>query len=322
MLTVAHPINLPTFNGVNYGRNRGWTIASCAVRLADAGPNGLAGWILRDGFRPDPQCLLTVAPNTDGDTFATLCAEILTGLDSRRTDEGAVRTVCFRAGLDGKGRGPSVQVSAIAAVLNAMAQDVADYVIPAHGDGRERTIATILAHAYDVAGGGEGIPVVHVHVQPTGAASGALTANILREMATRLDPWAKIQGSVALLRERPTMQESELMRIVGFKRGDGQLAYRGAAAILRHRLQPDESKRCPSKEEWKEVLDCVTSEQAVARLEELQNTAREKKLGIDSLIKGLEKLPETATLAPRDLQRACESPAALDAYIAKVMGSC
>jgi hypothetical protein len=319
---MSHPLNLPTFAGANPGRSVAWTIPACAARLADAGPNGLAGWILRDGFRDDPQCLLTVATNTNKETFADLCAAILEGLDTRRTEEGAVRAVCLRPGMDGKGRGPSAQVSAIRTALASMADDVADYIIPSHGDGRERTVATILAHAYDIATGGAGIAQVHVHVKASGKAGDALRSNTLRDLANKLDPWAKVDGTVAILSEHPTMQESELMRVVGFKRGDAQLAHRGAVTILRHRLIVDRSKRCPSKEEWKEILDADTCTGAQAKLDAYQGDARVKRLGIDVALGALAGMPETATVNCRELATALASGDTLDALLKRVREAC
>jgi hypothetical protein len=316
---MSHPINLPTFTGSNPGRSLNWTVQACAVRLADAGPNGLAGWILARGFSPLPQCLLTVSPNTDKETFAALCAAILEGLDTRRTEEGAVRAVCLRPGLDGKGRGPSAQVSALRTALASMADDVADYIIPSWGDGRERTIATILAHAYDLATGGAGIARVHVAVLESG---NALEQNVMRDLANKLDPWAKVDGTMGILAERPTMQESELMRIVGFKRGDAQLAHRGAVAILRHRLIVDRTKRCPSKEEWKEIVDADTCTGAQAKLDAYQGDARVKRLGIDVAIGALAGMPETATVHCRELATALASGDTLDALLKRVRESC
>ena len=144
----------------------------------------------------------------------------------------------------------------------------------------------------------------------------AFKANYSRELAQRLDPWAKVEAGERTLSDKPTMSEAEIMGALGVKRGDGQLIHRSATAVRKHNLTPDRAGRCPNKEEWKQISDELTSEGAKALLASIQTTTRAKALGLDVVVTALSVMPEGTMLDARALAVACQDRKALDAYLA------
>lgn len=285
-----------TFNpDHNPGRSQAWSVRAEAIRLADQGASGLAGIILRDGFSPLPACAVAFTKNTDKVDLSALCAEILAGLASRTTESGSVKPILNGTPLE---------------LFRRRLADLA--TIRAAGivvDGRRRTIATIMAY-------GVGLDAADMNgVEVEEGAEMAMRANIAQELAQRLDPWAKVEAGERVIAAAPSITEVEVLRLLGVKRGDGQLIHRAATAIRKHGLTPDRSGKCPSKEEWKQICDELTREGAVALLAKYQTEVRAKALGVDMVIKALEAMPEDATGNLRALAVALADRATLDAYL-------
>lgn len=294
--------SFPSFNiHHNPGRSATWSVREEAARLANAGMSGLAGIMLRDGFSKLPaDAVLTV--EGEKTTLASLCAEILAGLDSRKSDKGAVAKV--------------INGSDIATIKLRFAT-IADlststYVV----DGRRRLIAALLAF-------GCGRDTIMDEIQTakykgTQEDVDAFRSNYSRELAQKLDPWAKVEAGERTLADKPTTTEAELLALLGVKRGDGQLIHRAATAIRRHKLAIDRSKRCPGKEEWKTILEAGNSVEAAEILEKMQTSVREKTLGVDQVRNALANLPEGTRVDARKLAEAIKSRDGLDAYIASL----
>jgi hypothetical protein len=116
----------------NPGRSNAWTIQGEAVRLADAGASGLAGIILRDGFSILPGDQVAYTRNVDAITLADVCAAIIVGLDSRKSESGTVKPILNGTSLE---------------LFKRRLADIADK--RAAGivvDGRRRVIASIIAY--------------------------------------------------------------------------------------------------------------------------------------------------------------------------------
>lgn len=295
--------SVPALDDSNPGRD-GWTIADEVEALADAGSNGLAGAILAHGFAPGKPA--TVASNVNGITLAPLAAGILAGLDARKAKDGSVRKLSLATDKDGKA--VSVDIDSIRAILADIdPQEVApEYAIPAGGDGRRRTVAYALAALYAAALSREVGPMATLPVA-TDKGVDALAGNLLDAYRSALGPWQKVAGAVNLMRERPTVGESEIMAITGAKRGDGQLMHRAASAIIRHRLAVDMTRRCPGKEEWPAIRDAATAEEAAALLSKAYDAVRPKAVGIDVWQRALANVPEGATLDARAVAKAMEA---------------
>lgn len=282
----------------NPGRAAGWSVREEVKRLADQGASGLAGLILRDGFSPFPTDAIAYVPNDSHETMAALCAEIIAGLGERTNENGSVKPAF------------GVQVAVIKSSLDTIADRIADGIVV---DGRRRMLATILAWAV----GRQDVEPVGVELTEEQAAQteAAFRINVNRELAQRLDPWAKVEAGERVLAEKPSTSETDLMSALGVKRGDGQLIHRAASAIRKHKLTPDRSKRCPGKEEWKTILDQERADVAAAELAKLQSQTRDKALGVDQVAKALSVLPEGTTGDLRKLGEALASREALDAYL-------
>lgn len=295
--------SIPAMTDSNPGRD-GWTIAGEVAALADAGSNSLAGIILAHGFSPAKP--VTVARNGEGITLSTLAACILVGLSDRKAKDGTVRKLTLATDKDGKG--VSVDVDTIRAVLADIdPQEIApEYCIPAGGDGRRRTVAYALAALYAATLKREIGPMYTLAVG-TDKGSDALASNLLDSYRSALGPWQKVAGAVDLMRERPTVGESEIMSITGAKRGDGQLMHRAACAILRHRLTVDISKRCPGKEEWPAIRDAATAEEAAALLSKAYDAVRPKAIGVDVWQRALANVPEGSMLDARKVAEAMKA---------------
>ena len=294
--------SFPSFNiHHNPGRSATWSVREEAARLASQGMSGLAGIMLRDGFSKLPaDAVLTV--EGEKTTLAPLCAEILAGLDTRKSDKGAVAKV--------------INGSDIATIKLRFAT-IADlststYVV----DGRRRLIAALLAF-----GCGRDTIMDEIQIakyKGTQEDVDAFRSNYSRELAQKLDPWAKIEAGERTLADKPTTTEAELLALLGVKRGDGQLIHRAATAIRRHKLTIDRTKRCPGKEEWKTILEAGNSVEAAEILEKMQTSVRDKALGVDQVRNALTNLPEGLMVDPRKLADAMASRELLDAYIAKI----
>lgn len=284
---------------INPGRSALWNVREEAARLADQGMNGLAGLILRDGYSILPAAAVLYVKNADKVTMAALCAEIIAGLDTRRSDKGAIKPIINGTTLE---------------LFKRRLADISDH--RAAGivlDGRRRTIASIVAYGC----GRDDVEMqgVEASVDVVVQASG-IKPNVLHEAANKLDPWAKIEAGEGMMALSPTLTEAEILAQTGVKRGDGQLIHRAASAIRKHGLTPDRAGRCPSKEEWKAILDCATGDEARAMLATLQTGTRAKALGLDVVIKALSVLPEGKVLDARKLAEACKSRETLDAFLA------
>lgn len=295
-------MSIPSFNlNHNPGRATSWTVREEAARLANAGMSGLAGIMLRDGYSKLPADAILV---TEGEktTLAPLCAEILVGLDTRKSEKGAVAKV-----LNG------TDVATIKLRL-ATIQDLstAVYVV----DGRRRMIAALLAFAC----GRDGMldEILTAKYKGADESVDAFRSNYSRELAQKLDPWAKVEAGERTLADKPTTSEAELLSVLGVKRGDGQLIHRAATAIRRHKLTIDRTKRCPGKEEWKTILECATASEAQDTINSLQVTVRDKALGVDQVRNALANLPEGTRVDARALAKAIVGRNELDAYIASL----
>lgn len=284
----------PTTN--NPGRDSGWTLAAEVKRLADAGANGLAGIILRDGYSRLPADAVVTEPS-EVNHLPDLCAAIIVALDARKGEKGAVQKV-----LNGS------TVEFIRTRFDSLCQEsssVGNVV-----DGRRRTLAALLAY-----GCGRDLDVATVDA-PAGVHDVAFRTNYSRQLAQQVNPWAKVEAGERTLSDKPSMTEAEIMSALGVKRGDGQLIYRAASAINKHGLTPDRSLRCPGKEEWKGILDAETSTEAKALLAKVQTSVRAKSVGIDVVAEALSKLPEGTLLDARKLAKALDNREAFDAFLA------
>lgn len=293
-------MNLYTFDpSHNPGRSAAWTVRGEAIALANAGASGLAGIILRDGFSDAPACAVPYVKNTERVTLAALCAEILVGLATRTTESGAVKPIL---------NGTPIELfrRRMADLENVTAAGIVT-------DGRRRCIASIMAYGVGL----DGIEMKGTLDKRTGTES-AFRDNIAQELAQRLDPWAKVEAGERTLTVSPLMSEADMMKALGVKRCDGQLIHRAATAIRKHGLVCDRTKRCPGKEEWATILAELTREGADSLLRKAQTEVRAKALGSDQIIKALETLPESLTLNPRELAKACGSADALTAYLVKL----
>jgi hypothetical protein len=283
----------------NLGRHEGWTVEAEAARLADQGMSGLCGVILRDGFSILPTDAILYTRNTESVTLSDVCARILAGLDSRKSESGTVK--------------PIINGTSIELVRMRLAQisdrKGAGIVV----DGRRRAIASIMAYAL----GREDMEMHGIELTPEQAAVPeiAFRTATARDMAQKLDPWAKVEAGLRILADAPTTNEAEMMALLSVKRGDGQLIHRSATAIRKHGLSPDKSARCLNKEEWKQVADELTREGAVALLASLQTTTRAKALGWDIVSGALAVMPEGTLVDARKLG-ACQDRKSLDAYLA------
>lgn len=291
---------IPALDDSNAGRP-GWTIATEAAALADAGSNGLAGVILAHGFSPAKP--VSVSRNAEGATLATLASEVLRGLDTRKAKDGTVRAVILAT--DAEGKPVKVDLDRIRqAIASLDPQDIRpDYAIPAGGDGRRRTVAYFLASVYAIALGRTIGPMATVECA-TDKGSDALAGNLLDSYRSALGPWQKVLATVDIIRARPSITEAELMAITGAKRGDGQLMHRAASAIIRHRLTVDPAQRCPGKEEWLTVRDAPTGEEAAAILARVIASTRPKAIGVDVWQRALANVPEGSTLDARKVAEA------------------
>lgn len=284
----------------NPGRSASWSVQAEAVRLADAGTNGLAGIILRDGYSPIPTSAVLYVRNEDKATMASLCAEIIAGLSTRTSEAGTVAPVINGTPLDLFRRR-----------LADLAERKASGIVV---DGRRRCIASIIAYGC----GREDLDMIGIELTTEQATMQevAYRTNVERDLAARLDPWSKVEAGERVLADKPTTNETEMMSVLGAKRGDGQLIHRSASAIRKHGLTPNRKGRCPSKEEWKAILDEMTSEGAKALLARYQTDTRAKALGVDQVAKALSVLPEGTILDARALSVAMSSREALDAFLA------
>lgn len=287
---------------VNPGRSQAWTVRDEAVALANAGTSGLAGIILRDGFSTLPGAAVLYVRNDDKHTLAALCAEIVAGLETRKSESGTVAQIINGTSLD---------------LFKRRLADIADRkgagVIV---DGRRRTLASIIAYGC----GREDVDMQGSELTPEQAMDAEMSfkSNYIVELAKRLDPWAKVEAGSRLLATRPSISEAETMAALGVKRGDGQLIHRAATAISKHRLTPDRSGRCPSKEEWKAIGDEATAAGAAALLHKYQTETRAKALGLDVVKAALGVLPEGTMLDARALAVAMESRETFDTYIVSI----
>jgi hypothetical protein len=291
----------------NPGRSSGWSVRVEAVRLADAGANGLAGLILRDGFSQMPAASVAYEANTDGMTLAPLCAEILAGLATRTSESGTVKPILNGTPL---------------ALFQRRLDDIAK--LKGAGvviDGRRRTVASIIAYGC----GKDAVEMQGVKLDNPDAEA-AFIINGLVAQAAKLDPWAKVEAGVRVLSGSPSMSEAELMKVLQVKRGDAQLIHRGASAMIMHGLRPDVSKRCPSKEEWTNLLPdpkgeraTPTAAEAASTLVGLQTDTRAKALGVDQISKALSMLQEGTLLDARQLANACKDRKAFDAFLASIV---
>jgi hypothetical protein len=295
-------VSLYTFSpdSLNPGRSAAWNVRAEVCRLADAGASGLAGMILAHGWSPLPGDRVLYTKGADGATLAPLIAEVIAALDGRRNDAGNVKTVCNGSTLAG-----------IRARLEKLADRKCAGIVV---DGRRRVLAWLIAYGCGLDMEPEGEEV------PAGSVCTAFAANYNRELASRLDPWAKVEAGERTMADMPSMSESELMEALAVKRGDGQLIHRAASAIRKHALVPDRAARCPGKEDWKSILECATGAEAAAKLAEYQTGTRDKAIGLPQLIKALEVMPETAAANCRELGKACADRATLDAFLKALSG--
>lgn len=294
--------SIPTFNpNHNPGRAQSWTVREEAARLANQGMSGLAGIMLRDGFSKLPADAILVLEGAKT-TLAEVCAEVLAGLDTRKGDKGAVSKV-----ING------TDIATIRLRFNTI-QDLSTstYVV----DGRRRLIAALLAFGCGRDGMLDEIQTAKYKGESEDV--DAFRSNYSRELAQKLDPWAKVEAGERTLADKPTTTEAELLSVLGVKRGDGQLIHRAATAIRRHKLAIDRSKRCPGKEEWKTILEAGNSIEAAEILEKMQTSVREKTLGVDQVRNALANLPEGTRVDARKLAEAIKSRDGLDAYIASL----
>lgn len=290
----------PTFNiDHNPGREASWTVRDEAARLANQGMSGLAGIILRDGFSKLPSDSVLVVEG-EKTTLSALCAEVIAGLDTRKSDKGVVSKV-----ING------TDIATIKLRFAAIHDETTTtYVV----DGRRRVIAALLAFG---CGRDTALDeVVTIKYKGTVEGEVAFHANYNRELAAKLDPWAKVEAGERVLADKPTISEIELMSLLGVKRGDGQMIHRAATAIRRHKMVIDRNKRCPGKEEWKTILDAGNSVEAAEIIEKMQTNVREKTLGVDQVRNALNNLPEGAKVDARALAKAIVGRTELDAFLA------
>lgn len=283
----------------NPGRSSAWTVQAEAVRLANAGMSGLAGIMLRDGFSPIPADAVAYVRNDDKVTLAALCAEIVAGLDTRKSESGTVAPILNGTSLD---------------LFKRRLADIADR--KASGivvDGRRRCIAAVMAYGC----GREDMDVIGTELttEQAAVAEFAIRTVLNRELAQRVDPWAKVEAGERLMQDRPSITEAEVLSVLSVKRGDGQLIHRAAGAIRKHGLTPDRAGRCPGKEEWKAIADEKTAAGAAALLTKYQTETRSKALGLDVVKAALSVLPEGTVGDLRTLATAMESREAFDAYL-------
>ena len=284
----------------NPGRSAAWTVQGEAVRLADQGANGLAGSILRDGFAILPSCAVLYERNEVKLTLADLCAMIVEGLASRKNDKGIVPMILNGTPLD-------VFKNRLATIADRKASGL---VL----DGRRRAIASIMAYGC----GCEDIEMQGIEATPEQATHArGIKPNILAALASKVDPWGKVEAAELMLAQSPTCKESEIMGETGVLRGDAQLMHRAASAIRKHGLVPDRSGRCLGKEEWKAVLECATAGEAHAMLSSLQTSVRAKVMGWDVIKGALAVMPEGTMIDARTLA-GCEDRKALDTYLASI----
>ncbi len=284
----------------NPGRDSAWNVAEEVVRLADAGSNGLAGVILRDGYSPLSADRVSVVP-ADQDQLPALCAAILAALDSRKGDKGGVLKVINGSTVD-----------FIRTRFDSLLQE--SHSVATVVDGRRRTLASLIAY-----GCGRDLEVPTVEADAV--AEVAFRENYNRSLAQSLSPWAKVEAGERTIAEKPSITEAELMTALGVKRGDGQLIFRAASAIGKHGLTPNRKLRCPGKEEWKAILDSEKRADAKAMLDKVQTSVRAKSIGIDVVTEALSKLPEGTILDARELSTAMADREAFDAYLVKVAAS-
>lgn len=308
---------IPALTNHNPGRP-GWTIEAEAASLADAGASGLAGSILRSGFSPAEP--VAVADNIDRVSLAGLFAAILAGLDSRKNKDGTSKLLILAT--DPEGKAVKVDLDKVRTTIAGLdPQDVRpDYAIPAGGDGRRRTVAYALAMVYAMATA-RTIGPMHVVACATDKGSDALAGNLRKAYSRALGPWQKVIAAVEVLRERPTMTESDLMQATEAKRGDAQLMHRAASAIIRHRLTVDPAGRCPGKEEWIGIRDMADSDAAQDALAKAIASTRPKSVGVDAWQRALANLPSDVSIPARALATAMEvgTEEALAALVSPLM---
>jgi hypothetical protein len=303
------PASVPALTGHNPTRE-GWTIAGAVATIANAGPSGLAGLIIAHGY--DPSRPIRSCENIGCHSMATMASAILAGLDSRKTDKGETKPLVLAT--DEEGKGIAIPVDAIRKLLSEAEPEnyVPATMIPAHGGGNNRTAAYVLACLYvaalrrDPADIG---PMASVDVGADGDLAAGLSDNMLDSFRLALTPWQKVQASLAILRETPSLAfgknaESRFIAKVGCKRGDGQTMHAGAVAILKHSLAVDMDKRALSAAEWREVRDLPTATEAAALVIKYQTETRAKAVGSPVWAEALGKLPESAVINPRTLAEA------------------
>lgn len=310
-----------TFNlQAHTGRGSLFSYATEAARLADS-MDSLAGRMLTYGF--DAAYPIVVRPNGAHLTLAPIVDAILGGLRSRVSTNEKTGAETIKRVLNGTAFS-DVERKLMALDLNTPC----DYEVV---EGRRRIIAALIAYAC----GRDDILDSIRTIDYTGkdADADAFRYNEAQASARKVDPSGKVDAGLMVMERMPSITETELGRVLGLKRGDAQLAHRGATAFRRYSLEWQHftvgaNVRVPSKELLGStdkpapgtLLACADRSAALEWVGKFlrEEPLREKLVGSDILAKVLASVPEDKMVDPRKLAVAMQTRATFDAYIASL----